>query len=91
MWTLTLDYTSVPPRSFEFGKICSRNFNEEKRTLLVHQFRLLDDDGKVLGEGFADSCDDEKAFGPLDDFGEGAWGCSAIEYWKEDRSVWQML
>jgi len=91
MWTLTQDHTSEPPRSFEFGKICSRSFSEEKSALLVHRFRLLDDDGRVQGEGFSDSCDDEKAFRPLDDFGEGAWGSTAIEFWKEDRGVWQML
>ena len=91
MWTLTQDHTSEPPHSFEIGKICSRSFSEEKSHLLVHRFRLLDDDGRPQGVGFSDSCDDQKAFGPLDDFGEGAWGSTAIEFWKEGRGVWQML
>lgn len=91
MWTVTQDFTSEPARSFELGKICCRSFSAEKSILLVHRFRLLDDDGRVLGEGFSDSCNDERAFGPLDDFGEGAWGCTAIEFWKEDQGIWQML
>lgn len=35
--------------------------------------------------------DDDKASDALDDFGEGAWGCTAIEYWNESQQHWGML
>jgi hypothetical protein len=53
-------------------------------------FRLLDDDGNVYGPGrLLGDRDSEAGFGPLDDWGEGGWGCTAIQYWHRGR--WETL
>ena len=91
MWMLTRDFVSTDAPEGKLVLVCSRNFSEEKAARLIHRFHLVNDDGVVHGEGAADSCDDEKAFGPLDDFGTSAWGCSAIEYWSEAEQLWEML
>ena len=88
---LTHDYVSTDAPEGRSVSVCSRNFSEEKVMQLTHRFRLLNDDGQIHGEGVANSCDDDKAFGPLDDFGQGAWGCTAIEYWSESSQRWEML
>ena len=91
MWMLTCDFISTDAPEGRCVSVCSRNFSEGKAHLLTHRFRLLDGDGIVCGEGVASSCDDDKAFDPLDDIGEGAWGCSAIEYWNEPLQRWEVL
>jgi hypothetical protein len=91
MWMLTRDFVSTDDPEGRRVSVCSLNFSESHVHHLTHRFRLLDDDGLIYGEGVANSCDDEKAFGPLDDFGEGAWGCAAIEYWSETRQQWERL
>ena len=91
MWMLTRDFISTDDPEGQRVSVCSLNFSESHVQHLTHRFRLLDDDGQVYGEGVANSCDDEKAFGPLDDFGEGAWGCTAVEYWSETRQQWERL
>ncbi len=88
---LTRDFVSTDAREGRNVSVCSQNFSEDRADRLTHRFRLLNDDGQVHGEGIASSCDDEIAFCPLDDFGEGAWGCTAIEYWNEQRQRWEML
>lgn len=70
-------------------EVQSVNYHEDADSKLCHRFRLLDDDGHVYAEGLANSCDDQKAFDPLDDYGEGMWGCTDIEYSVE--GVWQRL
>ena len=91
MWMLTRDFVSTDLPEGRRSEVYSRNFTEDQAHRLIHRFRLLDDDGTVYGEGLASSCDDDKAFDPLDDFGEGAWGCVAIEYWNESQQRWEML
>ncbi|MBX7208576.1 MAG: hypothetical protein K1X78_09710 [Verrucomicrobiaceae bacterium] len=91
MWKLTLDYTTTEDPRGKPSAVCSRSYSEQKDELLVHRFRLVDDDGRVCGEGVADTCGDERAFAPLDDFGVGAWGCSSIEYWQPARQQWEEL
>lgn len=51
---------------------------------LTHKFRMLDDDGEVMYEGRSASCDDEDAFGPLDDFGEPNAGATRIDYLRHN-------
>lgn len=91
MWMLTRDFVSTDAPEGQNVTVCSQNFREDRVERLVHRFRLLDDDGYIQGEGIADTCDDAKAFGPMNDFGEGAWGSTAIEYWDETRQRWEML
>lgn len=54
------------------------------------RFRLLDDDGEVyyVGRFFGDP-DSQEAFGPLDDFGEPAAGCTTIQYHRNGQ--WETL
>lgn len=54
--------------------------------------RLLDDDGEVYYEGRCDSCDDDNAFGPLDNFGGPNAGCTTIQYWQSGKGGgWKTL
>lgn len=69
--------------------IQSRDYDETMKNKLIHRFRLLDDDGEVYFEGLSDDCNSEKAFAPLDDFGEGYAGCTEIQYRLDD--AWETL
>ncbi len=48
---------------------------------LTHRFRILDDDGEVYYEGRCDTCDDDNALEPLDNFGTPNAGATTIQYW----------
>lgn len=76
MWIITNDLVD------DSGKIgtSSCNYDETKANLLKYRFRLLDDDGEICFEGLSDDCDSQRAFAPLDDFGEGYAGCTEIRY-----------
>lgn len=54
-------------------------------------FRLLDDDGVVMGRGryFGAEGDETQAFGPLDDWGMPSYGCTSIEVFG--KSGWVAL
>ena len=54
-----------------------RIFDGDTRKL-VHRFRILDDAGEVYCEGRCDTCDDDNALGPLDDFGAPNAGATTI-------------
>ena len=85
MWTITKDL-------IDDGKkvgTSSCNFDEAKVALLKHRFRLLDDDGEIYYEGLSDNCDSQRAFDPLDDFGQGYAGCTEIDWF--DRQFWKQL
>ncbi len=85
MWTITNDL-------LENGKnvgSSSCNYDESKAALLTHRFRLLDDDGEIFYEGLSDDCDSQRAFAPLDDFGEGYAGCTEIHYFSD--GAWRQL
>jgi hypothetical protein len=68
---------------------------------LIHQFRMscLEDvcvacdvpNQDVVYYGRCSSCDDNDAFGPLDDFGEGNYGCNTIEYFNPKTNQWEVL
>lgn len=53
------------------------------------KFRLLDDDKIVYFIGFSDDCTSEKAFDPLDMYGE-AYGCTEIQYLNQEGQ-WETL
>jgi hypothetical protein len=53
------------------------------------QFRMLDGDGEIYYFGRNSSCDDNDAFGPLDDFGVRNAGCVKIEYYNGE--TWEVL
>jgi len=85
MWKITKDLIDD---SKNVGT-SSCNCDEAKASLLKHRFRLLDDDGEVYYEGVSDDCDSQRAFAPLDDFGEGKAGCTEIRYLRDGR--WNRL
>lgn len=64
--------------------------NGDQSKPMPYEFRLLDDDDNVYAHGVSSSCDDNAAFAPLDDLGEGNWGCTAIEY-KQASGAWERL
>jgi len=51
------------------------------------EFRMYDDDGVLYAEGRI--VGDYDGFEPLDDFGEGNWGCIGVKYKGVDG--WQYL
>ncbi len=91
MWKLTCEFLTTEDPSGKPCNVSSTSYTEEKHASLLHRFRLLDDDNIVYGEGMSESCDDGKAFAPLDDFGMGAWGCTGIEYWQPSQQKWESL
>ena len=85
MWTITNDLVDDGKK---VGN-ASCNFDEAKSALLNHRFRLLDDDGEVYYEGLSDDRDSQRAFAPLDDFGQGYAGCTEIHYFTD--GAWRLL
>lgn len=51
-------------------------------------FRLLDDDRNLCFEGKYIGPTDESMFSPLDNYGEGAAGCTIIQYQLGENSAW---
>jgi len=52
------------------------------------EFRMLDDDNKVYGQGKI--IGEETGFEPLDDYGTPGLGCTQIQY-KNDKNKWETL
>lgn len=75
MWKITSDLEQA-----KIVNVCSRDYDESRATTLIHRFRLLDGDRIPYYEGVSDDASSERAFDPLDDFGEGYAGCAFIEY-----------
>ena len=73
----------------------SCDYKEENDSKLIHKFRLMDDDDYILCYGLSDDNNSERAFDPLDDFGEGMFGCTRIDYhnelYEEGKKVWEQL
>lgn len=83
---LIADPKAKPGTNFNaVGVMGPRGFNGKDTSKLTHRFRMLDDDGEVYYEGCCDSCDDDNALGPLDDFGMPNAGCSTIQYWESGK------
>jgi hypothetical protein len=77
------------PKSTDVGTMGPRSFDGDTAKLIYH-FRMLDDDEEVCYEGRCDSCDDDNALGPLDDFGMPNAGCTIIQYLESD-GCWRNL
>ena len=60
------------------------------KALLVHKFKLFDDDGILYYEGVATNQDSESAFEPLD-WAMANDGCTEIQYYNEDTKEWETL
>jgi len=93
-WIITRDRIADPAakpgtNSNAVG-VCGPGSYEGDFTECVHKFRMLDDDGEVYYDGLCDSCDDENALGPLDDFGEPNAGCTTIQYFVKGKG-WENL
>lgn len=74
------------PSSTEFTPDELRNHPNGKK------FRLLSDDHDLTAEGIYVGPDDERMFSPLDNYGEGNWGCTIIEYWEPGKGGgWKQL
>ena len=80
MWKITTDLESDKKIS-----VCSQDFDETQVPRLIHRFRLLDGDRIPYYEGISDDAISQRAFGPLDDFGEGHAGCAFIEYLENGK------
>lgn len=88
MWIITKDNFSPrigDPENAAGTK--SADFDKdwwEEQPLESHQlFKMYDDDGGMMCEGiFIPSPNEvsEEGFGPLDEFGEGYYGCTEIHY-----------
>lgn len=83
-WIIDTDYLADPKKKppcndNAVGLMGPRSYTGDGSDLGC-EFRLKDDDGTVCYEGRSDTCDDENAFGPLDDFGMPNAGCTTIEY-----------
>lgn len=89
MWKITHSLNEALDALITSEIVESVNYRKEDDFKLCHRFRLLDDDGLICAEGLANSCDDQKSFDPLDDYGEGMWGCTNIDYLV--KGVWQRL
>ena len=76
--------TAYVEDEMHFYSLNSRSFNPEKH---LYPFRLVDDDGEVMGYGLSN---DASNFDPLDNFMD-VWGCTAIEYWNPVSEVWEGL
>ena len=53
-------------------------------------FRLLDDDDNLMAEGLYVGDDSEDMLSPLDDYGEGNWGCTQVQY-KNEQGAWETV
>ena len=80
MWLITTDLEQAKNVS-----VCSQDYDEKYATGLIHRFRLLDGDRIPYYEGVSDDASGERAFDPLDDFGEGYAGCASLEYLENGK------
>ena len=64
--------------------------------LMLHRFRMYDDDGNLYYEGVTNALDDElgdeeSVFAPLDNFGMPNAGCTRIDYWNPEKHEWETV
>ena len=93
-WIIDKDLIAEPdakPGTYEnaVGIIGPRSYRGDGSEL-KHRFRMLDSDGNVYYEGRCDTCDDDNALGPLDDFGEPNAGAATIQYFVDGKG-WESL
>ena len=95
MWKLSTNFIDKE----DTRKYVSSDYTEEKDSLCKYKFRCLDDDGNVYFNGYCSSdgtdgiTDDleTEAFAPLDDFGEGMYGCTEIQYKNQETGKYETL
>jgi hypothetical protein len=87
MWRITKDKVD---EGLSVGRT-SHDFNQEAWEKAVKtKFRLLDDDGHIYFYGEYDGVNEseQKAFAPLDQWGE-AFGCTELQY--KENGEWKTL
>lgn len=81
MWIITKDIIGGGLGNGIRSTNCPDNLSKsEIEEKMPHKFRLYDDDRELYFEGFSSDCETEEAFAPLDDFGEGGYGCTYMKY-----------
>ncbi|MDD2966517.1 MAG: hypothetical protein PHN64_03345 [Desulfovibrionaceae bacterium] len=75
---------------FDFDSNIMIKKNDADYKKFPFTFRLLDDDGVIYFEGCSTSCDDNKAFAPLDDTMYSD-GCTSIQYYDTETNTWKTL
>ena len=94
MWIVTKRFVDINDNEDPILEDCNvgsanipKDYPIEK---LPYKFRMLTDDNEVMAIGYSDDCSTDDAFAPLDDYGEGAFGCTMIEYINE-AGEWELL
>tara|TARA_R110000824_G_scaffold152186_1_gene323394 strand:- start:80 stop:358 length:279 start_codon:yes stop_codon:yes gene_type:complete len=90
-WTITHDHLENENVAI-YGP--SSISNEDLAALKAgkgHAFKLYDGDGGLMLSGKSTDNDSEDAFGPLDDYGEPAYGCTSIAYRRNNGGPFTTL
>jgi hypothetical protein len=90
MWKITNNIIDRKNGEEEIDLVTCCNFRED--VPLTQKFRLLDDDKEVYFEGLMEDVDKyggDLPFAPLLDYGEGGYGCTELQYFKD--GVWETL
>lgn len=66
-------------------------WNEAHPTAPRYAFKMYDDDGMLYYAGLCTSCDDNKAFDPLNDYGTPNAGAVRIDYFDKKTKKWEVL
>lgn len=89
-WIITRDIWNEQDPDSDTNDVGERSRSTRESTKaedLPVEFRLLDSDDEVYYYG---RTDEEGSFEPLDDFGQGNAGCTAIQY-RNAAGVWETL
>ena len=91
MWKITRDYLAEQNNDTpDTPESC--DWDEAKSKLIeLFKFRMLDADEEIYCAGVSSSCDDDNAFAPLDDYGDGALGCVEIQYLNPVNGEYETL
>ena len=84
MFIIDIDHISNQEKGQIFGG------DGECLDLLVHKFKIYDDDGELYYEGRSSNQSDEIAFAPLD-WAMANDGCTDIKYQDNDTKKWSSL
>ncbi len=85
-WIITKDNISEGL----YTAVGTKSYSGMKGLKLTEKFRLKDDDGEIYFYGKSSDSNSERAFEPLDDFGE-TFGCTSIEYYNKEAKTWEIL
>lgn len=98
-WVVDIDHLAERPDDSRVGTIGPRgipavyqkHFETAARPLAVRHWRTKDSDGELYYEGRYIGPDNERMFGPLEDFAMPDAGASEIEYLNPDTGAWEAL